>query len=191
MCFQKNIIWLIKAKREVLASRLSFTSMAFDPAATSVATIDRRSLPRCRESVNESFTLHIAYIDHFTAFHQAKNNFITGVDFINQPFSTACCPYQCSRCHLFNIQRRTHTLHKIFKQLMRFVQLFAEFLPPFFGIFTQQRQRALILPGSVQFDINIFAFRKRLKLGICATTPMEPTIANGAETILSATQAIM
>ena len=39
---------LIKAKREVLASRLSFTSMAFDPAATSVATIDRRSLPRCR-----------------------------------------------------------------------------------------------------------------------------------------------
>ncbi len=48
MCFQKNIIWLIKAKREVLASRLSFTSMAFDPAATSVATIDRRSLPRCR-----------------------------------------------------------------------------------------------------------------------------------------------
>lgn len=40
--------WLIKAKREVLASRLSFTSMAFDPAATSVATIDRRSLPRCR-----------------------------------------------------------------------------------------------------------------------------------------------
>lgn len=48
MCFQKNIIWLINAKREVLASRLSFTSMAFDPAATSVATIDRRSLPRCR-----------------------------------------------------------------------------------------------------------------------------------------------
>lgn len=40
--------WLIKAKREVLPSRLSFTSMAFDPAATSVATIDRRSLPRCR-----------------------------------------------------------------------------------------------------------------------------------------------
>lgn len=44
----ENITWLIKAKREVLASRLSFTSMAFDPAATSVATIDRRSLPRCR-----------------------------------------------------------------------------------------------------------------------------------------------
>ena len=48
MCFQKNITWLIKAKREVLPSRLSFTSMAFAPAATSVTTIDRRSLPRCR-----------------------------------------------------------------------------------------------------------------------------------------------
>lgn len=48
MCFQKNITWLIKAKREVLSSRLSFTSTAFAHAATSVTTIDRRSLPRCR-----------------------------------------------------------------------------------------------------------------------------------------------
>lgn len=40
--------WLIKAKREVLSSRLSFTSTAFAHAATSVTTIDRRSLPRCR-----------------------------------------------------------------------------------------------------------------------------------------------
>jgi len=48
---------------------------------------------------------------------------------------------------------------------MRFVQLFAEFLPPFFGIFTQQRQRALILPGGVQFDINIFAFQEAVKVG--------------------------
>ena len=28
-------------------------------------------------------------------------------------------------------------------------------------------------------------------MGICATTPIEPMIAKGAETILSATQAIM
>ncbi|CSP28191.1 Uncharacterised protein [Shigella sonnei] len=48
---------------------------------------------------------------------------------------------------------------------MRFVQLFAEFLPPFFGIFTQQGQRALILPGGVQFDINIFAFQEAVKVG--------------------------
>lgn len=47
MCFQK-ISPLIKAKREVLSSRLSFTSTAFAHAATSVTTIDRRSLPRCR-----------------------------------------------------------------------------------------------------------------------------------------------
>ena len=39
---------LVKAKREVLSSRLSFTSTAFAHAATSVTTIDRRSLPRCR-----------------------------------------------------------------------------------------------------------------------------------------------
>ena len=39
---------VIKAKREVLSSRLSFTSTAFAHAATSVTTIDRRSLPRCR-----------------------------------------------------------------------------------------------------------------------------------------------
>ena len=45
---RKNITWLIKAKREVLSSRLSFTSTAFAHAATSVTTIDRRSLPRCR-----------------------------------------------------------------------------------------------------------------------------------------------
>jgi hypothetical protein len=94
-------------------------------------------------------------------------------------------------CDLLNIQRWAHTVHKVFKEMMRFIEIFTEFLTPFFRVFTQQRQRAFVLTGGVQFDINLFIFRKRLKFGICATTPIEPIMENGAATILSATQAIM
>ncbi|STW29994.1 Uncharacterised protein [Klebsiella michiganensis] len=74
---------------------------------------------------------------------------------------------------------------------MSIVEVFAKFLPPFFGIFTQHRQGAFVLPGRMQLNVDIFIFQKRLMLGICATTPIEPRIAKGALTILFATQAII
>jgi hypothetical protein len=96
-----------------------------------------------------------------------------------------------TRCYLLNIERRTHLVHKIFKEMVCFVKVFAEFLTPLFRIFTQQRQSALVLTRRVQLNVNFLLFRKRLKFGICATTPMEPIMENGAATILSATQAII
>jgi beta-glucosidase len=36
--------------------------------------------------------------------------------------------------------------------MMRFVEIFAKFLTPLFGVLAQQCQRALVLPGGVQLD---------------------------------------
>jgi hypothetical protein len=40
-----------------------------------------------------------------------------------------------TRCDLLNIQRWAHTVHKIFKEMMRFVEILTEFLAPFFRVF--------------------------------------------------------
>ena len=96
-----------------------------------------------------------------------------------------------ARSHLLNVQRWAHAVHEIFEQMVGFVQIFPEFLPSLFGIFAEQRQRTFVLARRMQFNVDLFVFRKRLKLGICATTPIEPIMENGAATILSATHAII
>lgn len=82
-------------------------------------------------------------------------------------------------------------MHEILEQMVGFVQIFPELLPSLFGIFAEQRQRTFVLTRRMQFDVDLFIFQETIEVRICATTPIEPIMENGAATILSATHAII
>lgn len=86
-------------------------------------------------TIDQFFTLHIAHIQHLAPFHQAEDNLIAGVNLINQSLLQRLLTVPVfARGDQFNVQSRTHPLHKLFEQMVRFVEIFTKLLPPFFRI---------------------------------------------------------
>ncbi|MNN62505.1 hypothetical protein D3C81_1778120 [compost metagenome] len=103
--------------------------------------------------------MSIAYTHQLTALHQAQQQVIAGTHFIYQPFflRLKAIPVFTGR-YLLDVQRRTHPFNEVLKQMMRFVEIFTEFLSSLFRVLAQQGQGTLILPGGVQLDIDLFIF---------------------------------
>ncbi len=75
--------------------------------------------------------------------------------------------------------------------MMCLIEILAELAPPFLGIFAQHGERSFVLPGGVQFDIDIFILQEAVQVRDLRHHANRARIANGAETILFATQAII
>ncbi len=56
-------------------------------------------------------------------------------------------------------------MDKLLEQQVRFVEIFLELLTSLFGVFTKQRQRALVLSGGMQLNINIVPFQQAVEIG--------------------------
>lgn len=74
---------------------------------------------------------------------------------------------------------------------MGIVEIFAEFLALFFGIFAQHRQGTFVLPGRMQLNVDVLVLKKTIDVGDLRHNANRAMIANGALTTLFATQAII
>ncbi len=55
-------------------------------------------------------------------------------------------------------------MDEILEQMMCLIKILAELAPPFLGIFAQHGERSFVLPGGVQFDIDILLLQEAVQV---------------------------
>ena len=98
--------------------------------------------------------------------HQAQQKFIAGFHRVNKAFFQRLNAIPVfTRRYLLDIQLRAHPVDKVFEESMGIVEIFAEFLAPFFGIFAQHRQGTFVLPGRMQLNVDVLVLKKTIDVG--------------------------
>jgi hypothetical protein len=124
----------------------------------------------------QALALRVMQVEYLGGLGLGGQVFVAGLQLVDQLLVEGCNtqPHFPGR-HFVDRQLRAIARHEVLEQLVSDVQVFLELLPALLGVFAKHGEGAFVFAGqsALQKSISCF-FNRRLTLGNCATTPMEP-----------------